>query len=65
MFSAKEISVAHMGFSRPFTTVGSDTEAADSQGGHQYTGSRWLLFFQEGIEMVVEMIDGLVNALAA
>ena len=54
-----------MGFSRPFTTVGSDTEAADSQGGHQYTGSRWLLFFQEGIEMVVEMIDGLVNALAA
>ena len=48
-----------------FGGLGSQTKAADRQDAHQYTDSRYLLFFQKGIEVVIEMVDGLVNSLAA
>ena len=48
-----------------FGGLGSQTKAADQQDTHQNTDSRCLLFFQKSIEVVIEMVDGLVNSLAA
>ena len=48
-----------------YTTLGLRTETVDLQDPHQYTDSCWLLFFQEGIEVVIKMVDGLVNSLTA